>query len=49
MLKLPAHWKRQRAATGDWRVDERGGPRHQVFLVVAPDGLCYYFHQPIAD
>jgi len=33
---------------GDWRVDEQDGLRFQVFFVVAPDGLCYYFHQPIA-
>jgi catechol 2,3-dioxygenase-like lactoylglutathione lyase family enzyme len=32
---------------GNWRVDERDGKRLQVFFVVAPDGLCYYFHQPI--
>jgi catechol 2,3-dioxygenase-like lactoylglutathione lyase family enzyme len=34
-------------ATGNWRVDERNGKRFQVFFVVAPDGLCYYFHRPI--
>ena len=34
-------------ATGNWRVDERNGRKLQVFFVVAPDGLCYYFHQPI--
>ena len=34
-------------ATGNWRVDERDGKRFQVFFVVAPDQLCYYFHQPI--
>lgn len=33
--------------TGNWRVDERDGKRYQVFFVVAPDGLCYYFHQPL--
>ncbi len=33
--------------TGNWRVDERDGKKFQVFFVVAPDGLCYYFHQPI--
>ncbi len=33
--------------TANWRVDERDGERYQVFFVVAPDGLCYYFHQPI--
>jgi catechol 2,3-dioxygenase-like lactoylglutathione lyase family enzyme len=32
---------------GNWRVDERDGQKLQVFLVVAPDGLCFYFHQPI--
>ncbi len=31
----------------NWRVDERDGLKFQVFFVVAPDGLCYYFHQPI--
>ena len=28
----------------NWRVDERDGERYQVLFVVAPDGLCYYFH-----
>lgn len=32
---------------GNWRIDERDGRRFQVFFVVAPDGLCYYFHEPI--
>jgi len=32
---------------GNWRVDERDGQKLQVFFVIAPDGLCYYFHQPI--
>lgn len=32
---------------GNWRVDERDGQRLQVFFVVAPDGLCYYFHEPM--
>ncbi len=32
----------------NWRVDERDGQKYQVFFVVAPDGLCYYFHEPIA-
>lgn len=35
--------------TGNWRVDERDGKKLQVFFVAAPDGLCYYFHQPIED
>src|SRR5688572_30737078 len=32
---------------GNWRVDERKGQKFQVFFVVAPDGLCFYFHQPV--
>jgi len=35
------------ANTGNLRVDERDGRKYQVFFVVAPDGLCYYFHEPI--
>ncbi|TWT81743.1 Glyoxalase-like domain protein [Planctomycetes bacterium CA13] len=30
------------------RVDERDGEKFNVFFVVAPDGLCYYFNEPIA-
>jgi catechol 2,3-dioxygenase-like lactoylglutathione lyase family enzyme len=33
---------------GERRVDERNGQKLQVFFVVAPDGLCYYFHEPLA-
>ena len=32
---------------GDSRVDDRNGKQLRVFFVVAPDGLCYYFHQPV--
>jgi catechol 2,3-dioxygenase-like lactoylglutathione lyase family enzyme len=35
------------ANTGNWRVDERNGKKLQVFFVTAPDGLCYYFHEPL--
>lgn len=35
--------------TANWRVDERDGKKYQVFFVVAPDQLCYYFHQPLDD
>jgi len=34
---------------GNWRIDERDGKKLQVFFVAAPDGLCYYFHQPIGE
>ena len=32
---------------GDSRVDDHDGTKMSVFFLVAPDGLCYYFHQPI--
>lgn len=32
-------------SVANWRVEERDGKRRQVFFVVAPDGLCYYFFQ----
>jgi len=35
------------AEVGNWRIDERDGRKFQVFFVVAPDGLCYYFHEPV--
>ena len=34
-------------AIANTRVDERDGERFNVFFVVAPDGLCYYFNEPI--
>ena len=36
-------------SVGDTRVDERDGEKFNAFFVVAPDGLCYYFNEPIAD
>ena len=33
---------------GDSRIDERDGKKLEVFFVVAPDGLCYYFHQAVS-
>jgi catechol 2,3-dioxygenase-like lactoylglutathione lyase family enzyme len=38
---------RKGASVGNWRIDERSGKKFQVFFVVAPDGLCYYFHEPL--
>jgi len=31
----------------NWRVDERKGQKFQVFFILAPDGLCYYVHEPL--
>jgi catechol 2,3-dioxygenase-like lactoylglutathione lyase family enzyme len=33
---------------GSSRIDEHDGDTRHVFFVVAPDGLCYYFDQPIS-
>jgi catechol 2,3-dioxygenase-like lactoylglutathione lyase family enzyme len=33
---------------GNWRIDDHEGEKRQVFFVVAPDRLCYYFYQPIS-
>ena len=35
-------------APGEVRTDERDDGKFRVFFVVAPDGLCYYFHQKVA-
>ena len=47
-----AEIRKQMEASGikisNWRVDEQDDRKLQVFFVVAPDGLCYYFHEPIA-
>jgi catechol 2,3-dioxygenase-like lactoylglutathione lyase family enzyme len=40
--------ERNGANIGNWRVDERNGQKYQVFFVVAPDGLCYYFFEPLS-
>lgn len=31
------------------KIEERDGEKYHVFFVVAPDGLCYYFHQLLSD
>jgi catechol 2,3-dioxygenase-like lactoylglutathione lyase family enzyme len=36
------------AKPANWRIDERDGVKFQVFFVIAPDGLCFYFHEPLA-
>ena len=33
---------------GNWRIDESDGKKRQVFFVVAPDGLCFYFFEPLS-
>lgn len=45
--ELRGEFKSRGLKIGDWRIDERDGKRFQVFFVVAPDGLCYYFHEEL--
>ena len=45
--KLKDEFESNGVEIGNWRVDEQDGRKLQVFFVVAPDGLCYYFHEPI--
>ena len=45
--KLKEEFEANGVKIGNWRVDERKDQKLQVFFVVAPDGLCYYFHEPI--
>ena len=46
---LKEEFERNGAKVGEWRIDARDGQKYQVFFVVAPDGLCYYFHEPLSE
>jgi catechol 2,3-dioxygenase-like lactoylglutathione lyase family enzyme len=45
---MKEEFERNGTAIGNWRIAERDGQQYRVFFVIAPDGLCYYFHEPIA-
>jgi catechol 2,3-dioxygenase-like lactoylglutathione lyase family enzyme len=47
ILDLKAEFEANGTPTGNWRIDNHEGEDHQVFFVVAPDGLCFYIHEPI--
>ena len=32
---------------GESRIDDHNGQKMSVFFLIAPDGLCFYFHQPV--
>jgi catechol 2,3-dioxygenase-like lactoylglutathione lyase family enzyme len=49
LLGIKAQLESNGVEIGDTRVDERDGKKLNVFFVVAPDGLCYYFNEPVAD
>ena len=38
-----------RVEIGNVRDEEHDGQKRSVFFVVAPDGLCFYFYEPISD
>ncbi len=42
-----AELKAKGVKIANWRIDKRDGKKFLVFFVVAPDGLCYYFHQQV--
>jgi catechol 2,3-dioxygenase-like lactoylglutathione lyase family enzyme len=46
--KIKTELESNGAKIANWRVDKREGRQYQVFFVAAPDGLCYYFHEPIS-
>lgn len=45
--ELQSELRQNGVEVGNCRVDERQGRKYQVFFAVAPDGLCYYFHEPL--
>jgi catechol 2,3-dioxygenase-like lactoylglutathione lyase family enzyme len=45
--QLKAELESRGVKIANWRIDERDGRTFRVFFVVAPDGLCFYFHEPI--
>ena len=48
ILGMKAELESTGVKTANWRIDERDGVKLQVFFVAAPDGLCFYFHEPLA-
>lgn len=46
---LKAEFKTRGTPIGNCRIDERDGKKYDVFFVVAPDGLCYYFYEPFSE
>jgi len=44
---IKREFKSKKTPLANERVDERDGQKLSVFFVVAPDGLCYYIHEPL--
>lgn len=49
LQRAKAELEAQGVSVNNPRIDERNGEKREVFFVVAPDGLCFYFHRPIAS
>jgi catechol 2,3-dioxygenase-like lactoylglutathione lyase family enzyme len=47
ILRAKAELEAKGIKVDNFRIDQRNDQKLQVFFVVAPDGLCFYFHQPI--
>jgi catechol 2,3-dioxygenase-like lactoylglutathione lyase family enzyme len=47
IAELKAELDANGVEAGNWRVDDRNGKKFQVFFATAPDGLCYYFFEPL--
>lgn len=46
ITKIRTELESRNVNVSEWRIDEHEGKQLRVFFVVAPDGLCYYFHEP---
>jgi catechol 2,3-dioxygenase-like lactoylglutathione lyase family enzyme len=47
IAELKAELDANGVEAGNWRVDDRNGKKFQVFFATTPDGLCYYFFEPL--
>ena len=47
IVELKAQFESKGVKTGELRTDVREGRKFRVFFVVANDGLCFYFHEPL--
>lgn len=47
ITKIRTELESREINVSDWRIDEHEGKQLKVFFVSAPDGLCYYFHEPV--
>lgn len=46
---IKAEFESKGISIGNEKIEERDGKKFSVFFVVAPDGLCYYIHEPLDE